>query len=54
MFKIFKNLFGKSEEKVVDEGPIDAKTIKLVQESFELVSRSPQQLLKFFTTNCSN
>lgn len=37
MFKIFKNLFGKSEEKVVDEGPIDAKTIKLVQESFELV-----------------
>ncbi len=37
MLKFLKNLVKKSEEVAVEEGPIDAASIKLVQDSFELV-----------------
>lgn len=50
MLKTLKNLFQKKKETVKEEGPIDATTTKLVQDSFELVKPIAPAAAEIFYT----
>ncbi|WP_226913041.1 globin family protein [Flavicella marina] len=50
MLNIFKTLFKKKEDTMTEEAPVDAKTVKLVQDSFELVKPIAPAAAEIFYT----